>query len=155
MRRRRFAQLLALAPWARAADGARNPRHRVVMLGVAHAHAAGKLAALRALPSRGPARLLTDFAGLPHALRDTALITVPIWSPEVAWLFDASLPPAETTRRWRASGLRYVVTSPAPSFLAFLTRQAQWRSPTFALIAVWQSDAYLVLEVILEPAPAH
>ena len=113
------------------------------------------VAALRALPSRGPARLLTDFAGLPHALRDTALITVPIWSPEVAWLFDASLPPAETTRRWRASGLRYVVTSPAPSFLAFLTRQAQWRSPTFALIAVWQSDAYLVLEVILEPAPAH
>jgi predicted dehydrogenase len=52
MRRRHFARLLALAPWARAADGAHSPRHRVAMLGVAHAHAAGKLAALRALPER-------------------------------------------------------------------------------------------------------
>eukprot|EP01035_Chromulina_nebulosa_P000025 gene25-47_t len=66
------------------------------------------VAALRALPSRGPAHLLTDFAGLPHALRDTDLVTVPLWSPEVAWLFDASLPTAEIVRRWRASGLRYV-----------------------------------------------
>ena len=52
MRRRHFARLLALAPWARAADAAPRPRHRVAMLGVAHAHAAGKLAALRALPER-------------------------------------------------------------------------------------------------------
>ncbi len=52
MRRRHFARLLALAPWARAADAAHSQRHRVAMLGVAHAHAAGKLAALRALPER-------------------------------------------------------------------------------------------------------
>ncbi|MEN9814818.1 MAG: putative oxidoreductase YhhX, partial [Verrucomicrobiota bacterium] len=52
MDRRHFARLLALAPWARAADAPPRHRHRVAMLGVAHAHAAGKLAALRALPER-------------------------------------------------------------------------------------------------------
>ena len=113
------------------------------------------LAALRALPHAPQSGLLTDFAGLPHVLTGPDLRAVPIWSPEVAWLFDASLPATEIAPRWRASGLRYIVTSPAPAFLTFITEQARWRSPTFALKAVWQSDAYLVLEVILSPAPAH
>lgn len=49
MRRRDFLRLMALAPAAGAAEPAR-PR-KVGVLGVAHAHAAGKVAALRALPT--------------------------------------------------------------------------------------------------------
>ena len=92
MRRRRFAQLLALAPWARAADGARNPRHRVAMLGVAHAHAAGKLAALRALPDRFE---VVGVAEADPALRATAQRARTYeglaWRTEAEWLADATI----------------------------------------------------------------
>ena len=92
MRRRRFAQLLALAPWARAADGARNPRHRVVMLGVAHAHAAGKLAALRALPDRFE---VVGVAEADPALRATAQRSRTYdglaWRTEAEWLADTTI----------------------------------------------------------------
>ncbi len=113
------------------------------------------LAALRALPHQHHPHILTDFAGLPHVLKDPDLRAIPLWSPEVAWLFDPSLPAEKMNRRWRTSGIRYLVTSPAPAFLEFITRQARWRSPTYALNAVWQSDAYLILEVIIEPEPAR
>ena len=110
-------------------------------------------AALQALP--GHARVLTDYAGLPPTLAGTAITVVPIWSPEVAWLFDKTTPPDDLAQRWRESHLRYVVTSPAPAFLDFLTRHAGWRAPVFALAPVWQSDAFVVIEVITEPAAAR
>jgi hypothetical protein len=117
------------------------------------------LAALRALPTRHGAhahnRLLSDYAGLPHALAGTDLSVVPFWSPEVAWLFDAHTSPQECLRRWRASGLRYVVTSPAPRFLDFLNRHARWPAPHFVITPVWQSEAYVILEVITEPPAAR
>lgn len=110
-------------------------------------------AALRALP--GHARVLTDYAGLPAALAGTDLTVVPFWSPAVAWLFDQHTPPDELVQRWRDSRLRYIITSPAPAFLDFLTRHAGWRAPAFAFAPVWQSDAFVIIEVITEPAPAH
>jgi predicted dehydrogenase len=92
MDRRHFARLLALAPWARAADVAPRPRHRVAMLGVAHAHAAGKLTALRALPER------FEVVGVAEA--DPALRTAAqrsrtydglVWRPEAEWLADPTI----------------------------------------------------------------
>ena len=92
MRRRRFAQLLALAPWARAAYGARSPRHRVAMLGVAHAHAAGKLAALRALPDRFE---VVGVAEADPALRAAAQRSRSydglVWRTEAEWLADPTV----------------------------------------------------------------
>ena len=109
-------------------------------------------AALLALP--GHDRILTDYAGMPRALVGTGVTTVPFWSPEVAWLFDEKTPSAEVARRWRASGIRYVVTSPSPPFLDFLHRHARWTAPPFALLPVWNSEAYVILEVIQEPPAA-
>ena len=110
-------------------------------------------ATLQSLP--GHNRILTDYAGLPHALTGTGITVVPFWSPEVAWLFDEKTPPAELARRWRESRLRYVVTSPSPAFLDFLHRHARWPAPLFAVQPVWHSDSYLIIEVITEPAPAR
>lgn len=101
MRRRRFAQLLALAPWARAADDARGPRHRVAMLGVAHAHAAGKLAALRALPDR------FEVAGVAEAdpvLRAAAQRSRSydglVWRTEAEWLADPTIAAVAVETTW-------------------------------------------------------
>ena len=110
-------------------------------------------AALRALP--GPPRVLTDYAGLPPALVGTAFTAVPIWSPEVAWLFDQPTPPADQARRWRESHLRYLVTSSAPAYRDFLTRHTAARAPDFTLAPVWQSEAFLIFEVLPGPTPAR
>jgi predicted dehydrogenase len=93
MHRRRFAQLLALAPLAQAATaGAQGPRHRVAMLGVAHAHAAGKLAALRALPERFE---VVGVAEADPALRAAAQRSRSYdglaWRTEAEWLADPTV----------------------------------------------------------------
>lgn len=110
-------------------------------------------AALAALPGRE--RVLTDYAGLPHALDGLGITTIPLWSPEVAWLFDEKTPAGDVARRWRDARLRYIVTSPAPEFMAFIHHHARWNTASFAFRPVWQSDAYLILEVIAEPPPAN
>jgi predicted dehydrogenase len=103
MRRRRFTQLLALAPWAPAAEaaGAGSGRHRVAMLGVAHAHAAGKLAALRALPDR------FEVAGVAEAdpgRREAARRSPPYanleWRAAEAWLADPTIAAVVVETTW-------------------------------------------------------
>jgi len=101
MHRRRFAQLLALAPWARAATaGAQGPRHRVAMLGVAHAHAAGKLAALRALPERFE---VVGVAEADPALRAAAQRSRSYdglaWRTAAEWLADPTVAAVAVTSR--------------------------------------------------------
>lgn len=92
MRRRRFAQLLALAPWARAATITGAARHRVAMLGVAHAHAAGKLAALRALPERFEVAGVAEAdPGRREAARRSPTYANLVWRPEEAWLADPTI----------------------------------------------------------------
>jgi hypothetical protein len=110
-------------------------------------------AALQKLP--GHTRVLTDYAGLPRVVDGTDITAVPIWSPEVTWLFDESLSPEDVAHRWRESRLRYVVTSPSPAFVDFLNRRARWKPPLFAVNRVGQTDAFLILEVITEPDQAH
>ena len=94
-------------------------------------------AALLALP--GNHRILSDYAGLPHALAGTGLTVVPVWSPEVAWLFDDKTPPDAVAHHWRQSRLRYIVTSPSQPFLDFLNRHARGSTPLFASTVVWQN----------------
>lgn len=101
MDRRHFVGLLALTPWARAADAARRPRHRVAMLGVAHAHAAGKLAALRALPERfevvGVAE--ADPARRAAAQRSRTYDDL-AWRTEAEWLADPTIAAVAVETTW-------------------------------------------------------
>jgi len=70
--------------------------------------------------------------------------TVPLWSPEVRWLFDAALPPAEIGRRLRSQNIGYVLLNSGPANERFLARSAFFRDPAGALQLLW-SDADLVL----------
>ncbi len=70
--------------------------------------------------------------------------TVPLWSPEVRWLFDATLPPLEIGRRLRSQNIGYVVLNSGPANERFLARSAFFRDPKGALQLLW-SDADLVL----------
>jgi hypothetical protein len=69
-----------------------------------------------------------------------------LWSPDVAWLFDAKLPPAEVANRWRKSGLRYLVLLRSGPTANFIHARAQWRTPSITLTTVAQTDAFIVIE---------
>jgi hypothetical protein len=92
-------------------------------------------------------RILSECVSLPRSLAPAGIAVVPLWSPEVAWLFDRHLPPAEVARHWHHSGLHYVVMTRSPAQLEFLARRAMWVEPFFKVRKAWQSDAYIVLEV--------
>lgn len=101
------------------------------------------------LPEHG--RILSECVSLPRALAPDGVTVVPLWSPEVAWLYDQRLAPDEVARRWARSGLRYVVMTRSPAQLAFLARRAVWLEPWFHIRREWQSDRYVVLEVTATP----
>jgi hypothetical protein len=93
-------------------------------------------------------RILSECVSLPRALRTSAITVVPMWSPEVAWLFDPRVTPATVAQRWRSSGLRYVVMTRSPVQLALLNRRAAWSAEFFAIRRIWQSEGYVIFEVI-------
>ncbi|MDB6128629.1 MAG: Dolichyl-phosphate-mannose-protein mannosyltransferase [Verrucomicrobia bacterium] len=100
---------------------------------------------LVALPNHE--RILSECVSLPRALQSSGITVVPMWSPEVSWLFDSKVPPADVARRWRESGLRYVVMTRSPRQLELLTRRAAWVAPYFAITRIWQSGGYVIFEV--------
>jgi hypothetical protein len=68
----------------------------------------------------GPSkRALSDSAYLHAALVDSGIEVVPVWSPEVAFLFSA--PPEEAERRLRSLGIGSVVCYPLTMNMAYLT----------------------------------
>jgi len=109
------------------------------------------LAQLQPLPDRR--RILSDHAGTPRVFAAIGTEVAPLWSPEVAWLFDETLPPGEVARRWRKSGLRYVVLGKSGATANFMQTQARWRAPYFTLRLVAETDTHTILEVTATATP--
>jgi|GEM_PF-741370 len=98
-------------------------------------------------------RILSECVSLPRSLAPARITVVPMWSPEVAWLFDSKLKPLEVARDWHRSGLHYVVMTRAPAQFELLMHLARWKAPFFTVKRIWESNAYLVLEVATAPLP--
>jgi hypothetical protein len=77
--------------------------------------------------------------------------TLPLWSPEVRYLFDPTLPPAEIARRLRAADIGYVLLNTGKVNERFLARSAFFRDPAGTLPRVW-FDADMVLLRVTPPA---
>jgi hypothetical protein len=87
----------------------------------------------------------------PHALLVKQGVAVaPLWSPELRFLFDAALAPAEIARRLRAAGFGYVLLTQGRLNERFLARSAYFRDPADTLVPVW-SDSDLVLLRVQTP----
>ncbi len=78
--------------------------------------------------------------------------TLPLWSPEVRYLFDPALPPPEIARRLRATGIGFVLLNTGSVNERFLARSAFFRDPAGALQRVW-FDADMVLLRVTPAAP--
>jgi len=103
------------------------------------------LAKLRPLPGR--ARVITDNAGLPRVLEEIGTETVPLWTPDVAWLFDSHRPAKEIAERWQRTGLRYLVLTKSKPTEEFIRTHARWRAPYFKVKMLLDTDSHMVLEV--------
>lgn len=99
-----------------------------------------------------PRRILADDASLQRPFTLRGIEVVPLWSPEVAWLFDPQLDPRIVARRWGASGLRYVVVGKSGASREFLDRRAGWRAPYFQIKVVSEIGERLVLDVQVPPS---
>jgi hypothetical protein len=111
------------------------------------------LAKLQPLPGRG--RILSDHAGLPRILAPIGTEVAPLWSPEVAWLFDGTLPPEEVARRWQKSGLRYLALGKTGPTAGFMQAHARWRAPHFEMKTAGETDTHVILEVTVPEKPAN
>jgi hypothetical protein len=69
--------------------------------------------------------------------------TVPLWSPEVRFLFDPTITALASAHRLRALGIGFVFLTKGPSNERYLARSAFFRDPGDSLQALW-SDPDLV-----------
>jgi hypothetical protein len=113
------------------------------------------VAKLSLLPGPRPLRIVSDYAGLPRCAAVIGADVVPLWSPEVAWLFDRQLKPEEAAVRWRMSNLRYVLIGKSGASADFVRARARWTPPDFTVVPITESDSQVVLEVVANPPAAH
>ena len=112
---------------------------------------AGLAAQIKALTGRH--RIISDQASLPRALAPIGSEVIPLWSPEVAWLFDRNLKPEEIARRWKKSGLHYFILGKAGPASDFVSKRAQWRAPYFTVKTILTTETSVVLEVTVGALP--
>jgi len=102
----------------------------------------------------GHERILSDNAGLPRALAKIGGTVLPLWSPDVAWLFDHNLRPEEIARRWKQAGFRYLVLAKSGPTPEFLRTEARWNTPYFTLLPATFTRDYVILEAIAAESPS-
>lgn len=103
-------------------------------------------------PLTGRNRVITDNAGLPRVLEGIGTEALPLWTPDVAWLFDSRLPAEEIARRWQRSGLHYVVLTKSKPTGEFIRTHARWRAPYFTVKMLSETDSHMILEVTASAA---
>jgi hypothetical protein len=93
----------------------------------------------------GPARILA--LGPNALLTSRGASTLPLWSPEVSYLFDNRLTPDAVARRLLAANIGFVLLNRGPANERFLARSAFFRDPGPALRAVWTDGDMVFLRV--------
>lgn len=97
----------------------------------------------------GSARILV--LGPNAQLTALGMRTVPLWSPEVRFLFEAGATPEATARRLRAAGIGFVFLTKGPANERYLARSAFFRDPAGTLRALWSGDDQILLKIADAP----
>jgi hypothetical protein len=91
----------------------------------------------------GPNALLTR-----HGAR-----TVPLWSPEVRFVFDPALAPPEVARRLRAAGIGFVLLNTGAVNECFLAHSPFLRDPAGTLTTLWSDGDMVLLKLNVPVVP--
>ena len=73
---------------------------------------------------------------------------------DLAVAVEPDAEPEEVARRWRKSGLRYLVLGKSGATANFMSTHARWRAPYFTLRPVTETDTHVILEATSAVAPA-
>jgi hypothetical protein len=91
--------------------------------------------------------VLADSPGFQRRFQPTGLPVVPLWSPQADWLFDLTLPPAEAVRRWRESGIKYLVLTKWQTHLDFFNTRSRWNRPPFQVQPIGETASTVVFSI--------
>jgi 4-amino-4-deoxy-L-arabinose transferase-like glycosyltransferase len=97
----------------------------------------------------GPQRLLV--LGPNALLTLHGARTAPLWSPEVAFVFDRRLPPVEIARRLRAAGFGYILLNQGAANERYLAHSAYFLDPGSTLRAVASAEDMILLKILDAP----
>jgi hypothetical protein len=75
--------------------------------------------------------------------------TVPLWSPEMRYIFDPALSSPEIARRLRASNIGFVLLNTGAVNDRFVSRSKYFRDPEGTLRGIWSDDDMEFLRVNL------
>ena len=103
---------------------------------------------IKLLPSFAKRKLLTDVAGLPRSLPALGIDAVPLWSPDVAWLFDSALSPRRRAQLWQQSGFVYIGIAKNSPTADFLNQHTGWPSPYFTVVPLMEANGLRILQVV-------
>ncbi len=77
--------------------------------------------------------------------------TLPLWSPEVNFLFETGASSAATARRLRAAGIDFIFLTKGPANERYLARSPFFRDPGGTLHALWSDDDQVFLAIAAPP----
>lgn len=102
---------------------------------------------IKNLPNIEGGRIVTDNAGLARLIAPIGLEALPLWSPEVSWLFDPNLSEHDVALRWQKSGLRYVFIAKASPTAGFFRDHARSQPPHFTVLPMFEDDEWSILQI--------
>ncbi len=91
--------------------------------------------------------ILADSPGYQRRFRDAAVRVVPLWSPQVDWLFDPRLPHLEAVRRWRESGVRHLILTKWKTNLDFFNSHSRWAHAPFKVRLIGETSITAVFAI--------
>jgi hypothetical protein len=108
---------------------------------------------LRALsgPAGGDTRtrgvVVADGPGFQRRFLPTGVSALPLWSPQVDWLFDAQLTPAEAARQWRESRVSHIIVTKWQANLDFFNAHSRWARAPFQVQLVGETNATAIFAI--------
>ncbi len=76
---------------------------------------------------------------------------VPLWSPEVRFLFDPAATATTIARRLQAAGISYIFLTKGSVNELYLARSALFREPAGTLRALWSDTDQILLQIVDSP----
>ena len=93
--------------------------------------------------------VLADAPGFQRRFQAAGVTVIPLWSPQVDWLFDPKLAPADAARQWRESGVSHIIASKWQTNIDFFNAYSRWSHPPFRLQLVGDTAEAAVFAVRL------
>lgn len=96
---------------------------------------------------RSDAVILADSPGFQRRFLPVGIPVVPLWSPQVDWLFDFKLSPETAVRHWRESKVEYIIITKWQTNIDFFNTHSLWSRPPFQVQLIGDTELTAVFAI--------